>query len=76
MAVATVFNLLLNTTLIPPFGWHGAVIATNASSLFAAVSTLIIGMKLFPVPLLKEASTSMHNILFLPKVALRLIPKK
>ncbi len=44
-------NLILDYLLIPKYGWVGAVIATNISSLLAVGTLLTIGFRAFPVAL-------------------------
>jgi len=51
VGVAALLNLALNYLLIPRYGWVGAAVATNISSVLAVGAQLVLGFSTFPVTL-------------------------
>jgi O-antigen/teichoic acid export membrane protein len=47
----SILSLLSNYALVPVIGWYGAVIASFVSYVSAGLTTLILGMKAFPMPI-------------------------
>ena len=49
VGICGLLSVFLNYLLVPRMGWHGAIIATNASCLSAGLVILILGRKAFPM---------------------------
>ncbi len=62
MAFVSILNLALNFLLVPRMGWLGAALATNLSFLVAVVVLFILGLRLYPVPLLAEARAELRRL--------------
>ena len=62
MLTASGLNLLMNYLLIPRLGWIGAALSTNISFFISGVGVFIIGMYLYPIPILNQANFILNNI--------------
>lgn len=51
IALSAVLCAILSYTFISEFGWHGAIISINVSYMAAALTTMLLGIKAFPIQL-------------------------